>query len=204
MHYFRGMKLQLIEGSGIVDAVLMAPHSNDFLTERREQLSFGFEGIPGDRHFGYTKKAGGRDAHYPRGTEIRNSRQWSAVCPAELSRIASRMEIAHLEPEWIGANLLISGISRLSMLPPFSHLRFSRNGEEVAVLVVSEQNMPCRFPDRLIQQFSPTMPGMGFAKAGLGLRGLVGWVDRPGVICVGDNVKVEVPEVSPDLQTMRG
>ena len=75
---------------------------------------------------------------------------------------------------------------------PRLKLHGEKEGVLQATLVVSEQNKPCRFPDRLIAAHSEVEPKMGFAKAGLNLRGLVGWVDQAGVILPGDEVKCEI------------
>ncbi|MFT4680092.1 MAG: hypothetical protein ACI84C_000468 [Flavobacteriales bacterium] len=191
------MKLSSLSFSGKVESIYSTVDDSDFLTRKIDQLQLDFEGIPGDRHYGFLKDAGGRDSHYKRGIKIRNNRQWSAVSVEDLASISQKLEIPKLEPEWIGANILISGIPAFSQLPPFSHLRFYRDGKLQATLVVSEQNKPCRFPDRLIEAHSEVLPSMGFAKAGLNLRGLVGWVDQAGTILPGDEVKCEItPEGS--------
>jgi hypothetical protein len=88
-----------------VSATLMAP-LDDFVTQRVEALDLTFEGIGDDFHAGHTRRSGGREPWYARGTEIRNERQLSIVASDELSCVAQRMGIAELKPEWIGANLL--------------------------------------------------------------------------------------------------
>ncbi|WP_204313352.1 MOSC domain-containing protein, partial [Klebsiella michiganensis] len=82
----------------------------------------GFDGIAGDFHAGATRRSGGREPWYPRGTEMRNERQLSLVAADELSIVAERMELKEIKPEWIGANLLIEGVPNLSMLPAGSLL----------------------------------------------------------------------------------
>lgn len=91
-----------------------------FVTAPVETLALDFSGIPGDPHSGATRRAGPRDRWLPRGTIIRNDRQLSAVCPLELAVIAQRLEIAELKPEWLGANLLVDGISGFSSIAPGS------------------------------------------------------------------------------------
>ena len=70
-----------------------------------------------DFHAGHTRRSGGREPWYPRGTEMRNERQLSIVAADELAMVAERMAIAEIRPEWIGANLVLEGVPRLSMLP---------------------------------------------------------------------------------------
>ena len=91
-----------------VAGTFVAPFDH-FVTRATEELRLGFEGIEGDFHAGYTRRSGGREPWYPRGTEMRNERQLSIVAPDELALIAERMDIAELKPEWIGANLLHGG-----------------------------------------------------------------------------------------------
>ena len=89
----------------------------DFVTRRPTRSTLGFDGIEGDVHAGPTRRSGGREPWYPRGTEMRNERQLSIVAADELALVAARMGIAEIKPEWIGANLVIDGVPRLSMLP---------------------------------------------------------------------------------------
>ena len=109
-------------------------------------MSLAFGGIPGDLHFGATRRSGGREPWYPRGTEIRNERQLSIVAPAELAVVAERMGLAEIRPEWIGANLLLDGIPHLSMLPPGTQL-FFKGG---ATLKIDSQNGPCGIAGRQV------------------------------------------------------
>src|SRR3954447_17492059 len=123
-----------------VTALYAAP-SNHFQTRPVEGLQLGFEGIDGDFHAGHTRRSGGREPWYPRGTEIANERQLSIVAADELAIVAERMGIAEIRPEWIGANLVIEGVPQLSMLPSGTLLFFA-NG---AIVKVDGQNGPCRF-----------------------------------------------------------
>src|SRR6266545_6958425 len=88
-----------------------------FETRPVQELWLGFDGIDGDFHAGVTRRSGGREPWYPRGTEMRNERQLSIVAADELAIVAERMSLAEIKPEWIGANLLIEGPPHLSMLP---------------------------------------------------------------------------------------
>jgi hypothetical protein len=112
-----------------VDAVLTAT-GEDFVTEAVEALDLGFDGIPGDFHAGVTRRSGGREPWYPRGTEMRNERQLSIVAADELAEIAAAMGIDRIEPEWIGANLVLGGVPRLSMLPSGTHALLLRRRDD--------------------------------------------------------------------------
>lgn len=165
-----------------------------FVTAPVDVLDLTFEGIAGDRHGGLTRESGGREPWHKRGTEIRNERQVSIVCVNELAEVASRMELHRIAPEWIGANMVLSGVPSLSMLPPRTLLHFSGG----ATLKVDGQNAPCRFagdsiaahyPDR-----EPKALALAFPRDAAGKRGLVSWVEKPGSVSIGDSVTVQVPE----------
>ena len=175
---------------GKVEAALVVPaRERSLASQRVDMLRLGFDGIQGDAHAGLTRASCGRvRRQYDRGTQIRNTRQVSIVCPDELARIAAVMEIDRLEPEWLGANLMISGIPDLTGLPPSTRLIFSSG----AALVVDVENGPCRFPGEVIDEYYPGH-GKRFPKAALSLRGLVAWVERPGEIAVADKVDIHIP-----------
>lgn len=177
---------------GQVARVLIAPDADSIESQPLEEVEVTLEGFEGDRHSGLTYRTGGRTLYYPRGTVIRNSRQVSIVSVEELAEIAAGMNVPQVEPGWIGANLLLQSIPALTLLPPASRLFFARD----AVLVVEGENLPCTTSGAAIQARYPDVPDLaqGFPKAGLHKRGVVAWVERPGVIRVGDTVRVEVPE----------
>ncbi len=179
--------------SARVAGTYVAP-ADDFQTEAVEALSLGFDGIAGDVHAGPTRRSGGREPWYPRGTEMRNERQLSLVAPDELEIVAGHMGIAEVKPEWIGANLLIDGAPCLSMLPAGS-LMFFKGG---VTLKVDAQNRPCRIAGRAIAQNAGMADreagALLFPKVAKRLRGLVAWVEKPGTIRRGEDVSIRVPE----------
>lgn len=165
-----------------------------FETQAVTELVLDLDGIQGDVHAGATRRAGGREPWYPRGTEMRNARQVSIVAADEMAVVARRMGIAEIRPEWIGANLVIEGVPRLSMLPPGT-LLFFKGG---ATLKVDAQNHPCRIAGRLVAERAGMADREGGALAFAGkakrLRGLVAWVEKPGTVRAGEAVSVRVPE----------
>lgn len=175
-------------------AALYAAPSDHFETRRVEELRLSFDGIEGDFHAGATRRSGGREPWYPRGTEMRNERQLSLVAADELAIVAERMGIAEIKPEWIGANLLIEGVPHLSMLPAGS-LLFFKGGVTVKV---DAQNGPCRFSGRSVAEHAGMTDreagALLFPKAAKRLRGLVAWVEKPGIIRTGEEISVRVPE----------
>jgi hypothetical protein len=178
---------------GKVDAVLSAP-GHHFATVATDTADMTLDGISGDHHAGATRKAGGREPWYPRGTVIRNERQVSLVSADELAAIARAMGVATIKPEWLGANIVVSGIADFSMLPPRSLLFF----EGGATLKVDGQNAPCKIAGRAVADglgiAERDETALGFVKAAKRLRGLVAFVEKPGKITAGAALEARVPE----------
>jgi hypothetical protein len=161
-----------------------------------DELALDLGGIPGSRHHGFIRKAGPREPWYARGMEMRSARQLTIVSEEELPMIAVAMNVAAIEPEWIGANMVLAGIPRLSWLPPGTRLFFAK-----ATIVVEAQNAPCRISGTSIaRHIDPDGKRAGlaleFPKKAQGLRGLVASVERAGTIRVGENISVKVPRQS--------
>lgn len=155
-----------------------------------ERVTARFAGLDGDAHAGLTRPSCSRvRAQYPeRGTEIRNTRQVSVLSVEELAETAAALRVPALPPEWVGANLTLAGIRALTMLPPASRLVF----EGGAVLTVDMENAPCQFPAREIEVEHPGR-GKGYKAAAQGRRGVTAWVEREGVIALGEAVRLHVP-----------
>lgn len=176
-----------------MDAVLAAK-GKDFISAAVSRLEITFEGILFDHHAGLTRKAGGREPWYPRGTEMRNERQISLVAPDELQAAANDMGIPEILPEWMGANIVVSGIPNFSMLPPRTLLFF----EGGVTIKIDGQNAPCRVTGKAIaagvgaSDFEGT--AQGFKDAAKRRRGLVGWVEKPGAIEAGEKITLRLPE----------
>jgi len=179
--------------TGKVAAVLIcySREKSAFATTRQPVVTVTFDGLEGDRHSGQTLLSGGRTPHYPRGTEIRNDRQISIVSVEEMAQVRDALGVPDLLPEWLGANLLLEGLPRLSQLPPSTRLFFGQG----ATLVVAQANRPCATPGKLIRDHY-NQPGLEtqFPRAALGRRGLVAYVEKPGMIAEGDTVEAEVPK----------
>ncbi len=148
-----------------------------------------FSGMEGDCHGGITRKSDSRMLkQYKRNTEVRNSRQLSILSAEELAAVAGIMGIPDVKPEWVGANMLLSGIPELTMLPPSARLQFPSG----AMIVVDAENHPCRYPADIIARHHPEQK-KGFVAAAMHKRGVVGWVEAEGVVRTGDAVTVWVP-----------
>jgi MOSC domain-containing protein YiiM len=176
---------------GRVASTLVADGA-DFVSRPLEKLELTLEGVVGDtQHYGFTRSSGGREPWHQRGTQVANDRQLSLVCPDELAIVASRMELPRIDAAWIGANLLINGIERLSFLPRGSRLMFPSG----ATIFITDQNGPCRFAGASIAQHYPERQGLDllFPKVAQGMRGCLGMVERAGTIHAGDEVKLMLP-----------
>lgn len=161
----------------------------DLTTTPVSSVEVDFAGFAGDSHAGVTRASCSRvQSQYPKGTEIRNTRQIAALSVEELDSIRLSMKLDTLEPSWVGANLVVEGLHDFSQLPPSARL-IAENGTS---LVVDMENAPCRFPGDIIDQHRPGF-GKLFPKAALGKRGITLWVERPGALREGDLLTLHVP-----------
>jgi len=166
--------------------------SGDDLTTRIQQtVNVDYTGFMGDSHSALTRASCVRvKSQYPKGTEIRNTRQISALSVEELALIQQTMKLDMLEPEWLGANLVVKGLHNFSKIPPSSRL-IAENGTS---LVVDMENAPCRFPGDIIEQHKPGF-GKRFTKAALGRRGVTLWVEHQGALAIGTTLRLHIPPV---------
>jgi hypothetical protein len=183
-----------VELSLTVTALGCAPEPGSFITQRVERLELTFEGLAGDRHFGLYSPAGVRQKHHPKGTTIRNARQLSALAAEELKELAAALELPEVRFEWLGGNLLFEGLGALTRVPPSSRLLFPSG----ACVAIDDENLPCTGPGKVLQQQFPQAPELAsrFVKAAMHKRGLVGWVERPGPIAVGEVAKLLLPRAN--------
>lgn len=175
---------------GRVVALFSTTDPDDFETAAVERLDLRLDGIVGDRHGGFERLSGGREPWYGRGTPIRNGRHLSILSVEDLDEIAVRLSLPTVDPRWIGANIVVEGIPRLSFLP-----RATRMAIGEAALHVDDQNAPCRVAGRSIARHTgrPELE-LAFPKEARRLRGIVAAVDKAGEIAVGDAVVGHLPE----------
>ena len=158
--------------------------------EAVDRLIARFSGPEGEAHGGLTRASCSRVlSQYPRGTEIRNTRQFSIVSAEELTAIATGMGLAALDPALIGASMVIEGIPDLTHLPPSSRLQ----AEGGATLVVDMENRACTLPARPIETRHPGF-GAAFKSAAAGRRGVTAWVEAEGELRLGQQVRLHVPD----------
>ena len=176
---------------GTVAGLYINDSPDDGLESRSvSTVEANWEGFVGEAHGGLTRPSCSRvlRQYAPRGTEIRNARQVSVLSVEELAEIAKAMDLDEINPEWVGANIVFQGIPQLSQLPPSSRLIF----EGGASVVVDIENGPCRYPGDVIERHHPGF-GNAFPKAGKGLRGVVGWIEKTGPISVGEKARLHIP-----------
>lgn len=158
--------------------------------EAVDEILARFEGPVGDVHFGQTRPACSRvTAQYPRGTSIRNTRQFSLLSTEELAVIAAKMGLEALDPALLGATVVVEGIPDLSRLPPSSRLQ----AEGGATLVVDMENRPCTYPARAIEARHSGF-GAAFKPAAAGRRGVTAWVEAEGILRLGQNLRLHIPD----------
>lgn len=173
---------------GKVEALLVTPRLMPGTL--LDEVEVHWEGFVGDKHYGLTRPAGSSQKPYPKGVEVRNVRQISIVSAEELAEVATAMGLPAVEPAWVGANMLISGVPKLTQLPSGSRFYF----ENGVGIVIEGENLPCTTAGGSLQSQFPDRPDIttAFPKKALGKRGLVAWVERPGMIRKGESVLVRL------------
>jgi hypothetical protein len=161
-----------------------------------------FAGVEGEEHAGLTRPSCSRvSAQHPRGTTIRNVRQFSVVSAEDLAAVAAKMGVPAVEPAWIGASLVIAGIPDFTHVPPSSRLQ----GPDGVTLVVDMENRPCHLPAKVIDEDAPGH-GKAFKAAAAGRRGVTAWVEREGWLRLGEVLRLHIPDQPawPHLAAARG
>jgi hypothetical protein len=176
--------------TGRARKLLLSPDRSTSLEKvETSKLELMFSGIKGDFHAGLLRKSDSRTlGQYPRNTDIRNVRQVTLVAEEELADIAVAMGIPAIKAEWLGANVVTSGIPDLTLLPPSTRLQFPSG----ATLVVDMENAPCRQVADVISQHHPEAKSR-FVSAAARKRGLTAWVEREGTIETDDAIVVWIP-----------
>lgn len=158
-------------------------------SEPVERVDASFAGIDGEDHGGLTRPSCSRvKTQYPKGTTIRNTRQICIVSAEEMAEVAAAIGVQAFNPEWCGAGIVIEGIPDFTHIPPSSRLQMGSG----ATLTVDMENQPCHLPAPVIDEDAPGH-GRAFKTAAKGKRGVTAWVEREGVLQLGDTVTLHVP-----------
>ncbi len=153
-------------------------------------LDIGWGGPEGERHAGITRPSCSRvTSQHKRGTEIANVRQLCLMSAEELAEIAGSLKLSEVDPQLAGATLVLEGIPDFSHLPPSSRLQ----GPDGVTLVIDMQNRPCHLPAREIEA-EHEGHGKAFKSAAKGKRGVTAWVERPGRLGLGDELRLHIPD----------
>lgn len=160
-----------------------------------QEVTATFAGVDGEEHAGLIRPSCSRvTSQYPKGTEIRNVRQFSVLSAEELAEIAAGMGLEKLDPALVGASLVLEGIPDFTHIPPSSRLQ----AESGATLVVDMENRPCHLPAKPIDEDTPGY-GRAFKTAAKGRRGVTAWVECEGLLRVGETMRLHVPDQRPWL-----
>ncbi|MEY4871218.1 MAG: hypothetical protein RLZZ563_548 [Pseudomonadota bacterium] len=169
---------------------LVRDRSAQLEAEAVAELTASFAGPVGEDHGGLTRPSCSRVvAQYPKGTTIRNTRQFTILSVEELAATAAKMGLDHLDPALVGATMVIEGIPDLSHLPPASRLQVA----DGATLVVDIENRSCQLPAKPIEARHAGF-GAKYKSAAAGRRGLTAWVEREGVFRLGDAIRLHIPD----------
>jgi len=168
----------------------LVPPGGGLASEPVTQLVLGFDGAQGESHSGRTRASCSRvTEQHPPGTEIANTRQLTILSEEELAETAFAMRVPHLAPEWVGASIVLRGVPDLTHLPPSSRLQ----GPDGATLVVDMENRACVLPGKVIETVHPGA-GPRYKPAAQGRRGVTAWVERPGVLELGQSLRLHIPD----------
>ncbi len=189
--------MKYIEVKGIISFLCVATNPDDLQSRETNILPAEFDGISADKHSGITRRSDSRVKFCKKGTEIWNSRQISVVSHEELHQISCEMGLPQIMPQWLGANICISGIPNLSSLPPSTRLISSH--KTAPFLYVTEENLPCIHPGKLIQIYYPGIPNLEqlFPKVAMHKRGVVAVVEKPGIFIKGEEIIARIPIFKP-------
>ncbi|MCF6444986.1 MOSC domain-containing protein [Nereida sp. MMG025] len=147
-----------------------------------------FAGFEGEAHGGAMRASCSRvKSQHPRGTQIRNVRQFCVMSVEELAQIAAAADLDHLPPEWMGASIVVEGLPDFTHVPPSSRLQNAAG----TTLVVDMENRPCHLPGL---EMEDTAAAKKLKAAAKHKRGITAWVEREGPLAVGDTLTLNIPD----------
>lgn len=156
----------------------------------RDAVDVTYDGFVGEARAGLMRAACPRVVNqYPKGTEIRNTRQISLLSAEEMADVAKTLGLETMDPAWLGASIILEGIPDFTHVPPSSRL-MSQNG---TCLVVDMENRPCNIAGREVERAMPGH-GLGYKQAAKGKRGVTAWVEHDGALKIGDQMRLFIPD----------
>lgn len=164
------------------------------VTDSCSRIEVELDGIIGDGHKSYVRSTWAGGDKQPADTVRRNERQWSAVSSEELAAITAELDLTEaLSAACLAANICLSGLPDLSRMPKGTLLKFPSGAE----LSIEEYNPPCGYMGEKVAATYKTNSGTplqktAFSKVAKLRRGVVGVIEVPGTINVGDTVVVEI------------
>lgn len=162
----------------------------DIRSESLEAVMATFAGFDADYHGGLTRASCVRvTSRHPKRTQISNTRQLSILSVEELHQIAAAIGLEELDPRLLGASMVVEGIPDFTFLPPASRLQ----ADSGATIVIDVENGPCNLPAREIEKEAEGR-GKAFKAAARGKRGVTAWIEREGMLAVGDKLRLHVPD----------
>ncbi|EDQ04986.1 Putative metal-sulfur cluster biosynthesis proteins YuaD [Sulfitobacter indolifex] len=183
-------ELRTTDHSARITWLGMVPQDRKNIRSVSMEAAFAtYAGFEGDFHAGLTRPACVRVRNlYPKGREIRNTRQLSILSAEEMAQIATAIDLPELDPTLLGVSIILEGIPDFTLVPPGSRLQNAQG----TTLVVDIENGPCNLPAREIESAAPGH-GKGFKAAARGKRGVTAWVEREGPLSLGDELRLFVP-----------
>ncbi|NVO57181.1 MOSC domain-containing protein [Rhodobacteraceae bacterium B1Z28] len=182
--------LRQTEFTGEVVWLGHVPAGQSLRAQAVDSLDLDFSGDRGARHEGGNRASCVRVKNlYPEDTEIRNVRQLSVLSAEELDAIAQDMGLDSLDPSFLGVSIVLRGIPDFTHVPPSSRLQLA----DGVTITIDMENRPCVLPGREIEADKPGY-GTAFKPAAKGRRGVTAWVERPGLLRVGDQMTLFVPD----------
>jgi MOSC domain-containing protein YiiM len=102
--------------------------------------------------------------------------------------VAEKLGMDSIDPAWVGASVVVSGIPDFTHLPPSSRLQ----GPDGVTLVIDMENLPCQEPAVTMAKATGGQ-GKMFKDAAKGKRGVTAWVEREGTLRTGDVLRLHIP-----------
>jgi len=168
---------------GRVEAVCLSTPNVRVAKTPHDEAFLGPHGFEGDRH------AGEQARNYYNGKMSANLRQWTAVANEEVEAMCADLGVEPFPIGALGENLRLSGIT-LAGLERGAELELASG----ARLLITGQNDPCINAASALGGIYGPHVEENFVRTAYGRRGVIGSVLEPGLVRVGDEVRLVVPE----------